>query len=278
MGKTKFYAVRVGNEPGIYESWEECKKNIDGYRNAQYKAFATREEALAYLNNEDITKQHKSLAKESNTVIAYVDGSYSESASKYSFGCILITPQGEVIKKSGLGDDPKALLIRNVAGELQGAMYAVKTAYELGYSRVLIRHDYIGIAKWHSKEWKAKDEVAKIYVEYMEKLGKSIEIDFEKVQAHSGDKYNEEADKLARSAFVQSDEVAKKEDNNELKNIPRELLIKIIGESIMESKEVTDYLKISSQQLTALNKSGKLVPIKKGIYLKLDVEAFDGLR
>ena len=27
----KFYAVRVGRTPGIYLSWDECKKNVDGF-------------------------------------------------------------------------------------------------------------------------------------------------------------------------------------------------------------------------------------------------------
>ena len=26
----KYYAVRVGKVPGIYQTWDECKKNVHG--------------------------------------------------------------------------------------------------------------------------------------------------------------------------------------------------------------------------------------------------------
>ncbi|MBY6846679.1 DNA-binding protein [Clostridium botulinum] len=52
----------------------------------------------------------------------------------------------------------------------------------------------------------------------------------------------------------------------------REELIKIIQDNTMGSVEVAKYLGISRQRLSSLNTEGKLVAIKKGIYLKQDVE------
>lgn len=46
----KFYAVRVGKKPGIYESWDECKANVNGYSAAEYKSFPTKAMALEYMN------------------------------------------------------------------------------------------------------------------------------------------------------------------------------------------------------------------------------------
>jgi ribonuclease HI len=40
----KFYAVLRGRQPGIYLSWPECKRQVDGYSGARYKGFQTREE------------------------------------------------------------------------------------------------------------------------------------------------------------------------------------------------------------------------------------------
>jgi ribonuclease HI len=45
MGKSKFFVVWEGKEPGIYRSWEECKRQIHGYGGAIYKGFATEAEA-----------------------------------------------------------------------------------------------------------------------------------------------------------------------------------------------------------------------------------------
>ena len=33
----KFYAVRKGKVPGIYNSWDACKRMVDGYPGAIYK-------------------------------------------------------------------------------------------------------------------------------------------------------------------------------------------------------------------------------------------------
>lgn len=41
----KFYVVWQGNNPGIYASWDECKLQVQGVANAQYKSFESREEA-----------------------------------------------------------------------------------------------------------------------------------------------------------------------------------------------------------------------------------------
>ncbi len=44
--KKKFYVVWNGIKPGIYNSWEECKEQVEGFKKAQYKGFFTKEEAL----------------------------------------------------------------------------------------------------------------------------------------------------------------------------------------------------------------------------------------
>lgn len=45
MSKNKFFVVWEGKEPGIYRSWEECKRQIHGYEGAIFKGFATEAEA-----------------------------------------------------------------------------------------------------------------------------------------------------------------------------------------------------------------------------------------
>jgi ribonuclease HI len=47
MPKGKYYVVWKGLNPGIYDSWEACRLQTEGWENAKYKAFPSREEALA---------------------------------------------------------------------------------------------------------------------------------------------------------------------------------------------------------------------------------------
>lgn len=44
--KNKYYVVWEGREPGIYDSWAECHRQIDGFPQAKYKSFQTKEEAI----------------------------------------------------------------------------------------------------------------------------------------------------------------------------------------------------------------------------------------
>ena len=49
MAAKKYYAARVGKQPGIYTTWEECSKNVLGFPGAVYKSFKTMEEAEAFM-------------------------------------------------------------------------------------------------------------------------------------------------------------------------------------------------------------------------------------
>ena len=54
MAKQKTYVVFVGRNPGIYDSWDECKMMTDNFPGAKFKAFSNRTEAiLAYRERED---------------------------------------------------------------------------------------------------------------------------------------------------------------------------------------------------------------------------------
>ena len=45
----KFYAVRKGMAPGIYENWDDAKAQVNGFAGAEYKGFMTRSEAENYM-------------------------------------------------------------------------------------------------------------------------------------------------------------------------------------------------------------------------------------
>ncbi len=46
MAKKKYYVVWKGNETGVFDSWDKCKKQIHGFTGAQYKSFKTKEAAI----------------------------------------------------------------------------------------------------------------------------------------------------------------------------------------------------------------------------------------
>lgn len=210
MAKKKVYAVRKGKKTGLFYSWNECEAAVSGYPGAEYKGFETEEEANAYLGVEqEIVDNHTTDEITDNKLLAYVDGSFDEALGKYAFGCIIITPNGETIKEFGNGDNPESLAIRNVAGEMLGAMYAVKWAVKNGYDNIELHYDYEGIEKWAVGEWKAKNTLTQKYAAFMKEQQSIIRIAFQKVKAHTGNFYNEEADRLAKKALTEGKGIPK---------------------------------------------------------------------
>lgn len=208
MAKKKIYAVRKGQKTGIFYTWDECKKAVHGYSGAEYKGFFTKEEAEAFLNigmdNPAINKQLSVPATSTaDQLVVYVDGSFDVNLQKYSFGCVILLEDGRVIERSGNGEEPELLAIRNVAGEMHGAMYAVQWALENGYSSVILHYDYEGIEKWATGVWNAKNPHTQKYADFMRQMQEQIEVIFQKVKAHSGDYYNEQVDKVAKKALVE---------------------------------------------------------------------------
>ena len=48
----KFYAVKRGVRPGVYETWSACEPLVKGFPGAIYKGFQTRLEAEAFVGRE----------------------------------------------------------------------------------------------------------------------------------------------------------------------------------------------------------------------------------
>ncbi|MEO9894132.1 ribonuclease H family protein [Aurantibacter sp.] len=59
--KKKFYVVWKGKNTGIFETWNDCKAQISGYKGAQYKSFSTFTEAKKAFNGNysDYSKKSK---------------------------------------------------------------------------------------------------------------------------------------------------------------------------------------------------------------------------
>ncbi len=45
----RYYVVCRGRKLGIFDSWYQCKDQVDGYRGAQYKSFEKLESAVIYI-------------------------------------------------------------------------------------------------------------------------------------------------------------------------------------------------------------------------------------
>lgn len=192
----KFYAVKKGRDTGIFFTWEECEQKVHGFPGAQYKSFPTLEEAQDYIRGGG-TKDISEISGEA--CIAYVDGSFDQSRKAYSYGCILLH-QGKRIEMSKAFFDGEDADMRNVAGELEGAMAAMTYCRDHHILLLHLYYDYQGIESWATGEWKRNKPGTIRYKAFYDSLDK-VQVVFHKVKGHSGVELNEAVDKLAKAAL-----------------------------------------------------------------------------
>ncbi len=198
----KFYAVKKGRAPGIYETWAECQKQTAGYSGAVFKSFAARGDAELFLRADEEKEdgEVRGPAEETDGAVAYVDGSYHVKTKEFSYGMVLFY-QGMELHLNEKFSDTELSSMRNVAGEIEGAKAAMRYCMEHQIKSVTIYHDYEGVARWCTGDWKATKAGTIAYAAFCREAAAKVKIRFEKVRGHSGDTYNELADRLAKEAL-----------------------------------------------------------------------------
>jgi len=193
----KYYAVKKGRKTGIFSTWPEAQKQVSGFPGAQFKSFQSRSEAETFVT--DGSEIRPSVT--SDSLIAYVDGSFDKRAKTYSYGVVLLKNEHVLAELSNADSDPKYAESFQIAGECFGALNAIRWAIEHGIKAISIYYDYLGIEMWATGQWKANKTVSKDYVKFFQSYSKKIDVSFVKVKAHTGVKYNERADELAKKAL-----------------------------------------------------------------------------
>ncbi len=199
----KYYAVKAGHKPGIYETWGECEKQVKGFSGASYKSFLTKAEAEGFMglstSNSAIDNKGE-LKKEKSEAVAYVDGSYENSVKLFSYGLVMFA-KGEELHFAEQYNTPNLVEMRNVAGELMGARKAMQYCIDHQIKSLDLYYDYEGISKWCTGEWKANKEGTQAYKAFYDSVKDKLSVTFYKVMAHTGDEFNELADQLAKNAI-----------------------------------------------------------------------------
>jgi ribonuclease HI len=126
---------------------------------------------------------------------AYVDGSFTPKVpGKSGWGCVFRDDEGEIYESQGVIDDEQ---LRQIAGEVQGAIVAIESALSYGAEKLTIFHDYIGLAHWAKDEWKANKPLTQRYKVFCQKAkATGLQLNFIKVKPEDN-----RADTLATGAL-----------------------------------------------------------------------------
>lgn len=220
---------------------------VDGFSGAAYKGFPTRKEAEAFLgvmNEEEITLEISKNAPVAEA-IAYVDGSYDDTIKAFAYGVVMFFDEIEEHFSAKMVN-PELIEMRNVAGEIKAAEKAMQFCVDHNIKSIDIYHDYEGIAKWCTGEWKANKVGTKAYKAFYDGIKPNLFVNFMKVKGHSGDKYNELADQLAKSALglEKQPDITQGSNSmtaNKIKRIDFESILDLLKEDI-PSLEVEKHL------------------------------------
>jgi len=219
MGK-KVYAIKEGFnsstnekiENKIVGTWAECLKYVKGVKGAKYKSFEDINEAENFLcdSGNVFKKSDNNYPKDCFHI--YVDGSYNSATQQYSYGMVATSNDVVLHIESGAGKSDSAKNIRQIAGELEGAVKGCQYALSMGEKKVVIFHDYVGICYHATGFWERKEESSKEYYKKMQELmGKGLEVIFVKVDSHTGDLFNELVDEKCKERLgIKSDKVVEK--------------------------------------------------------------------
>lgn len=143
---------------------------------------------------------HKKLRGFKDKNCAYVDGSFNPKNGMYGAGVVFLMKDWKSEKRY-CGSEPDWAKMRNVAGEILGAMKAIELAFKTGMFVFTIYHDYEGISAWPEGRWKCNNPITQQYADYVNQMiANGMKITFHHVKGHSGVPENELADRLAREA------------------------------------------------------------------------------
>ena len=169
MSKNKVYAVKGGEEPGIYDTWEECQKHIK-YSGAKSKSFPTLKEAQAWLEGRDFAEERLIDDLKKYDGVVFCDGGYDKESNKYYGAYIVIDKnkekyEGAIVQKSETFSEEN-----NVSGEILACISAIEASIKLEMNSIIIYYDYIGLECIANGSWKAKNSVTKFYKKKIDRI------------------------------------------------------------------------------------------------------------
>lgn len=138
----------------------------------------------------------------------YADGSYLGGITGY--GAVILKGGKVIAELSGSVPASEVGGTHQVAGELAAVKQSLKWCQEHSIDEVSIYYDYLGIEKWATGRYKANQPLTREYAQFVRDCG--IRIHWHKVAAHTGNRWNERADVLAKKGTASAAPAALADD------------------------------------------------------------------
>lgn len=217
MAKKKFYAVAVGNNPGIFTTWAEAEAQVKGVGGARYKSFPSKQEAEKWLadGGQYVSSERKktSASKRAETktnpagdeIILYTDGGALNNPGPGGWGVVRFEGDEQSEISGGFRKTTNNRMelfacikaLESVAGTAKKIVLYTDSSYVVnGFSK--------GWAKaWQKNGWRKSDGQRAKNQDLWEQLlasTASLQVNFNWVKGHAGNEFNERCDQLAVGA------------------------------------------------------------------------------
>ncbi|MBT6060973.1 MAG: ribonuclease HI [Anaerolineae bacterium] len=223
--KKKYYLIIKGHKSGLYRTWfgsDGAAEQVQGYNDAVYKGFHTKEEALKWLgkfrdetlqkyapnlldlvkelpNSQAIEDNKKFLAQ--GKVLVYTDGGANPNPGPGGYGVVIRNKEKRKELSGGFR------LTTNNRMELLACIKGLESLTEKSDVILFSDSQYVvnaiekGWAKnWRAKNWKAKKGELRTNHDLWKKLLSVYEkhdVEFRWVKGHAGNMDNERCNQLA---------------------------------------------------------------------------------
>ncbi|MFD1431506.1 RNase H family protein [Lacticaseibacillus yichunensis] len=204
--KPFYYALAGENFTGLFPSNPARQAKIkalkatsrDGKNNTIIQSFTQSQKAEAdkFVNSPQL-KEFFSPFDHTKGLFAFIDGSFTKGVANSGSGVILVK-DGVAIQAFSITNTTFSTS-NQITGELNAALIAIQWAKANGYDRVDLVHDYVGtVATPYG--WGQNSPVSIEYAKLLPQAASGIDVHFHNVGGHTGVKFNEWADQMARNA------------------------------------------------------------------------------
>ena len=156
MARRKFYVVWEGQNPGIYDTWEECEAQVKNYPGARYKAYDDQTAAtLAFRGNDrDTVDMLRAIASHKPKVVNYeafpdiildsiaVDGACAKNPGPMEYQGVRVRTGEQVFHVGPLEDGT------NNVGEYLALIHALALLDKVGDTTTAIYSDSRTAISW----------------------------------------------------------------------------------------------------------------------------------
>lgn len=216
----KVYGVKVGAQPGVYDTWAECQLHVKGYPGAQFKSFTDRAAAEAYVmglstyvpsvqSATDTTEEsdydrydyYENIQETPDLpegYCIYVNGKYDALTAATSYGLLVLKDGYQVDSISSMTDKfPEA---HNVGAQINAAVEGLTWLHAQGVQSATLRSDFNGIEAWATGKWRAKSKAADYLVRLNNRCKElGIHVTYETVKKGVRDPHHTQVVKLSKA-------------------------------------------------------------------------------